>query len=110
MKTVRLIDGTEVRSDSEEWKIECLARYLIALTDEKREEHFAAFEKRSGIAATDRIRAVVKQVRQRGGEQAELAQTDRASAKSPTLARHPQGMSALLVRESPNQRLMRYRP
>lgn len=39
MTTVRLIDGTEVASDSEEWRAECEARAVLTMPKEKRKQY-----------------------------------------------------------------------
>ena len=51
---VTLIDGREVPSDSEEWRAECEARYLLNRpTIDERRALLAAIEKRRGKAARE---------------------------------------------------------
>lgn len=52
--TVTLIDGREVLSDSDEWKAECEARYILSRpTIDERRALLAAVEKRRGKAARE---------------------------------------------------------
>ncbi len=56
-----LHDGREVDSASPEWRHECLARSVVAIPDiEQRREWLAAFEKRHGTDAAEKLRATVK--------------------------------------------------
>ena len=51
---VTLMDGREVPSDSEEWRAECEARYLLARPSiDERRALLAAIEKRRGKAARE---------------------------------------------------------
>ena len=51
---VTLMDGREVPSDSEEWRAECEARYLLASPSiDERRALLAAIEKRRGKAARE---------------------------------------------------------
>lgn len=51
---VTLMDGREVQSDSEEWRAECEARYLLNRpTIDERRALLAAIEKRRGKAARE---------------------------------------------------------
>lgn len=55
-----LHDGREVESYSEEWRHECLARAVVAIpaVDDRR-AWLAAFEKRHGAEAAERLRTTV---------------------------------------------------
>lgn len=56
----KLHDGREVPSDSEEWRLETLARSVVAIKSrDERREWIAAFEKRRGKDAADKLRATV---------------------------------------------------
>lgn len=51
---VTLMDGREVQSDSEEWRAECEARYLLNRpTIDERRALLAAIEKRRGKSARE---------------------------------------------------------
>lgn len=51
---VTLMDGREVPSDSDEWRAECEARYLLARPSiDERRALLAAIEKRRGKAARE---------------------------------------------------------
>ncbi len=56
-----LHDGREVDSASDEWRHECLARWVVAIkSKDERREWLAAFEKRHGPDAAEKLRATVK--------------------------------------------------
>ena len=56
-----LHDGREVDSYSEEWRHECLARSVVAIRSvEQRREWLAAFEKRHGSEAAEKLRGTVR--------------------------------------------------
>lgn len=57
---VELIDGQLVMSDAEQWRDECLARWVLALpTKSKRIEWLADFEKKHGAAEAAKLRTNV---------------------------------------------------
>ncbi len=58
--TVKLLDGREVPSDSEEWRHECEARSVVALpTLAERRVYIDGVERKRGKDAADRLRATV---------------------------------------------------
>lgn len=58
---VRLIDGREVDSASEDWRAECEARAIAALpTLEERRSWLESLEKKRGKEAVDALRATMK--------------------------------------------------
>ena len=63
MPTVRLIDGTEVDSASEEWRHEAEARAIAALPSlQQRRAWLEDIQRKRGQAAADRIRETLKQL------------------------------------------------
>lgn len=70
MSTVRLLDGREVDSNSEDWRHESEARAIAALpTLEERRAWLESLEKKRGKEAVDRLRATMKALwAGRGGE------------------------------------------
>lgn len=57
---VELADGREVLSDSEEWRAECEARYILNLPNKPaRHEQLDKIEKRRGAAARQALEARV---------------------------------------------------
>jgi hypothetical protein len=61
-----LHDGREVDSYSEEWKHETLARAVVAIKHvDQRRDWLAAFEKRHGAEAAEKLRATVRALWQR---------------------------------------------
>ena len=61
MKT--LLDGRRVADDSAEWRMECLARHVLALrTLAERRAWLADFEQRHGAAETAHLRDAMQQV------------------------------------------------
>lgn len=60
---VKLFDGTSVPSDSEEWRAECEARYILSLSQiEQRERLESIARKRGGQAAAERVRRAMNLV------------------------------------------------
>jgi hypothetical protein len=56
-----LIDGREVDSHSPDWRHECLARAIAAIqSKDERREWLAAFEKRHGPDAAEKLRVTVR--------------------------------------------------
>lgn len=53
---VTLCDGRQVPSDSEEWRAECEARYVLAIPHEKRAEFYQRIEARRGADAVKRLK------------------------------------------------------
>lgn len=51
-----LIDGREVASDSEEWRVETEARYLLSFPDAKKKELLIAREGKRGKVAVGILR------------------------------------------------------
>ena len=63
MSTVRLLDGTEVASDSEAWRHESEARAIAALpTLGTRRAWLEDLEKRRGKPAADRLRDTMRKL------------------------------------------------
>jgi hypothetical protein len=61
MPTVRLLDGREVDSNSEEHRHECEARAIAQLrTLADRRAHLEGIEAKRGKAAADRLRETIK--------------------------------------------------
>lgn len=61
MTTVTLIDGTEVDSASESWRLECAVRYqhvlnLRRLTLQQRRDYIDTVERKHGAEAARRLR------------------------------------------------------
>lgn len=58
---VTLHDGRAVPSDHDDWKVECLARHVLAMPGlRRRREFLEAIEKEHGARAADRLRGVMK--------------------------------------------------
>lgn len=53
---VTLACGRQVQSDSEAWRAECEARYVLAMSLEKRAEFLALVEQRRGVDATKALK------------------------------------------------------
>lgn len=63
MRTARLIDGTEVRTDSEAWRHETEARAIAALPSlAQRRAWLDDIERKRGKAAADRLRTTMRQL------------------------------------------------
>jgi hypothetical protein len=61
---VTLVDGRQVSSDSHEWKIETLARFIVDIPGAaKRQEWLEGFDRRLGVAATNEIRDCMEEIR-----------------------------------------------
>lgn len=71
-----LIDGREVASDSQEWRQECLARYVLTRPDGTRADWLADYAKRHGQAEAQRLAALVRDVREARIEKARAAQAE----------------------------------
>ncbi len=56
---VKLHDGRTVGSWSEEWRLECEAKYLMAMPLEKRRAQLAIREEKRGREAVNRLRDVM---------------------------------------------------
>jgi hypothetical protein len=63
--TVTLIDGTQVRSDSEAWRHECEARRTLTLPADYRHIYLAEVARRRGDAAADALRETMIRLRSR---------------------------------------------
>jgi len=57
-----LIDGREVASDSEEWRNDCEARYLMGLPLDKRRELVKVRESKRSKSAVDELKRVMVQI------------------------------------------------
>jgi hypothetical protein len=58
-----LLDGSEVASDSDAWRMECEARHVAGMpTLEKRRDYLADIERRRGCVEADKLRATVAAV------------------------------------------------
>ena len=75
-RTVTLIDGRPVPSDSDEWRMECLARVLLALPLDERRAWLGAVEKRRGETAANRLRAAMTALHQAKKRAAAQPQSD----------------------------------
>lgn len=64
-----LIDGTEVASDSEAWKLECLARHILTLPRPERTAWLADWRERKGDAAWERLATLITEIHGRNIEQ-----------------------------------------
>lgn len=63
MRTARLIDGTEVRTDSEAWRHETEARAIAALPSlAQRRAWLDDIERKRGKAAAHRLRTTMRQL------------------------------------------------
>ena len=63
MRTVKLIDGTEVPSDSEAWRHECEARSIVERpTLAERRMYLDEVERRRGKDAADRLRRTMSEL------------------------------------------------
>ena len=63
----KLLDGTDVDSDSEAWRHECEARMVAARpTLDERRDYLATVERRRGKAAADGLRETIKEIWQAG--------------------------------------------
>lgn len=57
----RLHDGTEVSSYSEAWRMECEARWILALPSlDERRAWLQSLEKRRGQAHVDQLKATIR--------------------------------------------------
>lgn len=67
---VTLIDGTEVDSASEAWRMECEARQVLRMpTLTVRQEYLATIAKRRGEPASDQLKQKILQIWQRNKNQ-----------------------------------------
>lgn len=66
LRRVRLLDGTEVASDSREWRDECLARRLLRLPLDERRAWLADWEQRHGPEAGRQLREAMRAVHEAG--------------------------------------------
>lgn len=57
-----LIDGRDVASDSEDWRNDCEARYLMRLPLDKRRELVKAREAKRSKSAVDELKRVMVQI------------------------------------------------
>lgn len=58
-----LVDGREVSSHSQEWKVECLARHVLSLQGvDRRRAWLADFERRCGMRAAADLMTAMQQV------------------------------------------------
>lgn len=63
MRLVKLLNGTEVPSDSEAWRHECEARQIANMpTLERRREHLAGVAEKRGDAEADRLRGTIAEL------------------------------------------------
>lgn len=60
MGAITLIDGSEVRSDSDAYRLECLARHVLAKTVADRSDWLLAFEARRGQRAAHDLRETMR--------------------------------------------------
>jgi len=61
MRSVTLIDGRQVLSDSEEWRHECEARSVLRMpTLQARRERLDGIEQKRGKAAVDALKATME--------------------------------------------------
>ena len=58
MTTVQLIDGRQVDSASEDWRLETEARELLRWGTLERREYLATVERKRGTKACDELKAV----------------------------------------------------
>lgn len=59
-----LHDGTQVASDSEAWRHECEAAFVLAMpTIDDRRRYLSAVEKRRSTAARERLQATILSIR-----------------------------------------------
>ena len=59
-----LHDGSVVASDSEAWRHECEAAFVLAMTTiEERRRYLSAVEKRRSTAARERLQATILAIR-----------------------------------------------
>lgn len=58
MTTVTLLDGRQVDSSSEEWRLETEARELMRWGTLERREYFATVERKRGAKACEQLKAV----------------------------------------------------
>lgn len=65
---VELVNGQIVMRDAEEWRDECLARYVLSLPSLKeRRAWLADYEKRHGSEETDRLKANMMAIKEKAG-------------------------------------------
>lgn len=58
----KLVDGTEVRTDSEEWRAECEARYVLSMDVGRRFSFMDSVRSRRGSIALARLEKMVSEV------------------------------------------------
>lgn len=64
-RTVTLVDGRVVRSDSREWQLECLARHVLTKPLAERRLWLEQYEKRHGPIGANELKAAMTALHQK---------------------------------------------